>query len=101
MESLFDFSFNKFLAPKIVGVLYGIGMFFAGLVSLSLLAVGFRGGILSGVGTLIVSPIVFLLYIVMIRVGLEGLIATIKVAESSQVIAQHTRQTADNTSRLP
>lgn len=44
LELLFDFSFSEFVALKIVGVLYGIAIFFAGLFALGLLLAGWSRG---------------------------------------------------------
>ncbi|GEM_PF-1305535 len=101
MDALWDFSFSKFFTPKVVGVLYGLGLFFASLLCLGFIGLGFRGSFLSGVGALIISPIFFLLYVIGIRVGLEGLIAVIRVAEESLKISNNTKVTADNTNRIP
>lgn len=101
MEALFDFSFTKFFAPKVVGIVYGIQMFFIGLFSLGLIVGGFNNGFFPGVGSLIVAPMVFLLLIAINRIFLEGFIALIRVAETSIFISQNTKLTAENTNRIP
>jgi cytochrome c oxidase assembly factor CtaG len=99
MNALFDFSFTKFLAPKVVGILYGIGIFFVGLTILILVGASFQKSAIGGLMTLLFSPVLFLLYVVMLRIGLEGLVSTIKVAENSQAILQQ-MQTMENPNRL-
>ncbi|BAZ48550.1 DUF4282 domain-containing protein [Nostoc sp. CENA67] len=91
--ALFDFSFSEFITPRVVGVLYGIAIFFVGLGALSFIAASFRGGFLPGIFTLLVAPLASLLYIILIRVGLEGLMVAFRTAAN-------TGRTADNTESL-
>ncbi|BAZ40874.1 hypothetical protein NIES4101_68350 [Calothrix sp. NIES-4101] len=90
-SQLFDFSFSEFLALKIVGVLYGIGMFFAGIFTLGIAVNSFRVGFASGVVGLILAPIIFLLYILFIRIALEGMIVAFRTAENTARIAENTK----------
>ncbi|WP_341524755.1 DUF4282 domain-containing protein [Nostoc sp. UHCC 0302] len=90
---LFDFSFSEFITPRVVGVLYGIAIFFVGLGTLGIIAGGFRGGFLPGIGSLLLAPLAFLLYTILIRVGLEGLMVAFRTAAN-------TGRTADNTESL-
>ncbi|MBD2694926.1 DUF4282 domain-containing protein [Anabaena catenula] len=90
---LFDFSFSEFITPSIIGVLYGIGMFFAGLGGLGIILSGFNQGFFPGIVSLLLAPLVFFLYIIFIRVGLEGLLVAFRTAAN-------TGRTADNTESL-
>ncbi|MBW4643656.1 MAG: DUF4282 domain-containing protein [Goleter apudmare HA4340-LM2] len=92
-EILFDFSFSEFIALKVIGVLYGIAIFFAGIGALAILGGGFRQGFLPGIFSLIITPLFFLLYVILIRIGLEGLIVAFRTAEN-------TGRTATNTEYL-
>jgi hypothetical protein len=89
--SLFDFSFSSFVAVKVVGVLYAIGVFFAGVFSIFIAFSGFSKSFVLGIVTILLAPIVFLLYVTGIRVGLEGLVASIRTAENTGRIAENTR----------
>lgn len=100
MEALWDFSFKKFFAPKVIGFLYGLGMFVAGLSCVSVVGLSFKSGFLPGIGALVISPILFLSYIIVIRIILEGMIAVIRVAEESVEISKNMKMTADNTRRI-
>ncbi|MGF1482551.1 MAG: DUF4282 domain-containing protein [Cyanophyceae cyanobacterium] len=88
-RSLFDFSFSHFVAIKVVGVLYAVGIFFAALFAFVVVTGGFNRGFLSGVGSLIVAPLIFLLYIIFIRISLEALVAGIRTAENTARIAEN------------
>ena len=96
LSDLFDFSFSKFIAPRIVGLLYLLGILFSGLYALiitfgaiSALASGTQWGVL----VLIFAPLMFLLYVIFIRVALEGMIIGFRTAEN-------TARTAENTEYL-
>lgn len=90
MDALWDFSFKKFFAPKVIGILYGMGILVAALGCLFFIRLGFQGGFLPGMGAMFLSPILLLLYVTGIRIALEGLIAVIRVAEESVAIAKAT-----------
>lgn len=91
LEQLFDFSFSEFITPKIVGVLYAIGIFFISIVLLGFLGASFQSG--NGVIGLLLTPLMFLLYVILLRVGLEGLVVAFRTSEN-------TKRTADNTENL-
>ena len=90
-EQLFDFSFSEFITPKIVGVLYAIGILGISIASLGILGAGFQSG--NGIVTLLVTPLIFLLYIIFLRVGLETLVVAFRTSEN-------TKRTAENTENL-
>jgi hypothetical protein len=90
---LFEFSFSRFIGIKVVGVLYGIGMFFAGLIVMTLLGTGFSQGIGQGLISLILSPILFLVYVILLRVSLEGFVATLRTAENTTQLVENARRT--------
>jgi Domain of unknown function (DUF4282) len=90
---LFEFSFSRFIGIKVVGVLYGIGMFFAGLIVMTVLGTGFSQGIGPGLISLILSPILFLVYVILLRVSLEGFVATLRTAENTTQLVENARRT--------
>jgi hypothetical protein len=93
---LFDFTFETFVALKVIKVLYGLfllilalgilGGFGAAIVSI------FQGQVLAGLGMLIVLPIAALIYLVMGRVYFELIIVMFKIAEDADEIARNTRK---------
>lgn len=92
---LFDFSFSDFVALKIVSLLYGLGIGIAGIMSIAIIIGGFSIGSVQGIASLIIAPIVFLLYVVFIRIGLEAFIASIRTAENTGRIYEHIRRTGE------
>lgn len=91
---LFDFSFSKFIGIRVVGLLYGIGIFFIGLSSLSIIGGGFQAGPGQGILALFLSPLVFFLLIIILRILLEGFVAGLRIAEN-------TSQLVENFKRFP
>ena len=94
-SDLFDFSFSKFIAPKLVGLLYILLVFFAGLGvifgvfgALASIATGYP---LQGLGTLILTALGSLLYVIITRVSLEGLIIAFRTAENTGLTAENTK----------
>ncbi len=80
---LFDFSFRDFITPTIVSILYGIFLILAGLGTIGFIISGFTISIIRGIIYLIVSPIVFLLYAILIRIFLEAMVALIRIAQNT------------------
>ena len=88
LSALFDFSFTSFITPKLVRVLYGIGIAISGLGVLFFVVGGLRQGAAAGVGALILGPILFLLSVMYARVMLEVLIVIFRIAEHTAEIAR-------------
>ena len=88
LKTLFDFSFSEFLTVKIIKVLYGIGIFFAAIGALGLMVNGFADSFGKGFILLILSPIVFIVYTILIRVWLEVIIVLFKIADNVTEIAR-------------
>jgi hypothetical protein len=89
---LFEFSFSRFIGIKVIGVLYAIGIFFAGLFALIALVTGFSQGFLQGIGALIIAPLIFLLYVILIRIGLEGFAAALRTAENTTQLVEYAKR---------
>jgi Domain of unknown function (DUF4282) len=88
---LFDFSFSEFIAIKIVGIVYALYTVIAALVVVFVIFGSFSRGFGAGLGALIIAPLAFLLYTVLVRVGLESLVASIRTSENTRIIAENTR----------
>lgn len=80
--ALFDLSFTSFVTPKIIKVVYVIGMVAIGLGTLFFAFSGFFGdspGV--GIVTLILAPIVGLLYLCLFRMMCEFYVAITRMSE--------------------
>jgi hypothetical protein len=91
--SLFDFSFNTFVTPKIIKVLYVLLTLWTALVGLILLVLGFRtGGLAGGLFTLIiVEPIFVLLTLGIYRVVLEAFMVVFRIYEEVKQVRENSQ----------
>jgi len=81
---LFDLSFSEFITTRIIKVLFVLGIFCAGLWSLSLLGMGLMSGSFFRVlAALVFAPVFFLLSVLWMRVSLEMVIAIFRIAENT------------------
>jgi hypothetical protein len=86
--SLFDFSFDNFIAPKLVKFLYVLAMIFTTIYSIALLIAGLvqigRGGggvTLAGLLLIVLSPLVWLIGLIVTRLYLELAIVMFKISD--------------------
>ncbi|SDS39337.1 protein of unknown function [Paraoerskovia marina] len=85
--SLFDLSFTHYITPKIVRIVYVIGMVVLALGWLVAIIVGFTDSIGAGLFVLLFGWIFVLLYLVMFRILLEFYTAVVSTAETIQKYA--------------
>ncbi len=83
--SLFDLSFRSFALPYIVPILYILVIVFTVLLILFWLVAAFSQNIFIGLLALVVgAPLLFFLYILSARVGLEVLVILFRIREDLQ-----------------
>ncbi len=92
LGALFDFSFTTFITTKIIKVVYGVAIFLCGLGALAFLIGGFSRSFLAGIGALILSPIIFILYVMLTRIWLELIIVIFRIAEHTAAIESHIKE---------
>jgi hypothetical protein len=90
-EALFDTRFDSLITPKLIRLLYVIGMIVLAIGVIVAIIVGFVNDAGTGVITLILAPIVALIYLIVVRVYLELVIVAFKIREGVDVVAQNTR----------
>ncbi len=86
--ALFDFSFKEFITTKIIKIIYAIGILGAGIGAIGVIIKGFGAGAFAGILALIVSPIVFIIYTILIRVWLEVVIVLFRISEDIRDLAK-------------
>lgn len=86
--SLFDFSFDNFVAPKLVKFLYVVNLILISLLAIAYVMVGFGlmasgddSAAVGGLVVIIISPIAWFLGVMVTRVWLELLIVMFKISE--------------------
>ncbi len=92
LGSLFDFSFNSFVTPKIIKVLYVLFTIWTALIGITILIIGFKtGGLAGGLFTLIIiEPIFLLLTLGIYRVVLEAFMVIFRIYEETKKIRENT-----------
>lgn len=91
LGSLFDFSFSHFITTRLIKFLFGLYLILTGFGCLMLLVRGFDAGFLTGVGALVVAPILFLVLAIFGRLWLETAAALFRCTEYLREIAASTR----------
>ena len=84
---LTDFGFKKFVTPRIVRTLYTLSLLAAAAAAFSWMSSGFKEGFTRGLFTLVTGPLAFFLYALSARVGLEFVMAVIRIAENTDKLA--------------
>jgi hypothetical protein len=85
--ALFDLSFSDFITTRLIKILYVLAIVLCGLGALAMIIMGFSESAGLGILLLVLSPIVFLLYVIMARVWLEIIIVVFRIAENTQTLA--------------
>lgn len=97
--SLFDFSFTEFITPKLIKFLYILGMLGAGVAAVGFIITGFAQHWAAGILLLVLSPVIFLFFMIYARVVLELLILWFRFVEHAGNIAKNTGEIAKRTGK--
>ena len=90
--SLFDFSFESFVFPKVISFIYGIIVVLLAIGYLVLIVFAFGQGSTAGVGAIILGPIVLILYLIMIRAWMEVAIVMFRIYDNTGKIVEMKKQ---------
>jgi hypothetical protein len=85
---LFDLSFSEFVTTRVIKLLFIIGVFFAAIGTIILILSGFSDGIGKGIMFLILSPLLFLLYVLGARIWCEMIIVLFRIAENTSRLVE-------------
>ena len=94
LASLFDASFSSMITVKIVSFLYVTALIYLGVVGLAVLVYAFKEDVLMGLVGLILLPVAFVFFAILIRVYAELIIVIFKIADNTSVTAESVRQGA-------
>ena len=83
-SALFDFSFTSFVTLKLIKVLYVIIMILAVLSVIGTIVVGFQASNTMGILALVLSPILFIIYILLARVWMELIVVFFRIEENTR-----------------
>ncbi len=81
MDLVLDFSFQHFVTPRLIRVLYALSLLAAVLATATWMLSGFGNGILHGLFTFVTGPVAFFIYILCARVVMEVILAIFQIAE--------------------
>ncbi len=82
LGALFDFSFNRFVTPMLVKLVYVLATIYAVFVYLVVVVVGFAsGGFWTGLTALILGPIGAIIWLAVVRIGLEFGISVVRMSQ--------------------
>ena len=79
--ALFDFSFNTFVTPKIVRIVYVLAVVWAAVGYVFAVIGGFASSITTGLAALLFGPIVAIIWLAVVRIGLEFGISVVRMSE--------------------
>lgn len=78
-KALFDTNFSDFIIPRIVSILFIIGMIMSGLSALGLVTYTFTQSIWGGILALLLSPVYFVFSVIVIRLYFELIVILFKI----------------------
>ncbi len=92
---LFDLSFKEFITLQIIKYLYVLGILFAAFMAIVILIGGFTqlsSDIGKGIFGILFSPVFFLIATLSVRLALEALVATFRIAENTTKLVEQGEQ---------
>jgi hypothetical protein len=89
---LFDTRFQHFVTTSIISVLFIIALIGGGLLALVAVASAFANSVGAGVVVLIISPLIFLVWVIYARVLLELAVIVFRIEENTRLLAQGRQQ---------
>lgn len=82
LDLLLDFSFKKFITPRLIRLLYSLSLVAALLAAIRWMFSGFaKASWWEGIFTFVTGPLAFLLYMLAARVVMELILAIFEIAE--------------------
>ena len=89
---LLDVSFSDFVTENVIKVLYITTVALALVAEIiGVIVIITNYGIGQGIGAIILAPVVFFVFVLLVRVFFEILIVIFKIADYLEIIAENTR----------
>lgn len=92
---LFDFSFKEFITLQIIKYLYVVGIIFSAFMAIVMLIGGFmqlRSDFGKAAFSILFSPVLFFVLTLSVRLALEALVATFRIAENTTKLVEQGEQ---------
>ena len=87
LKALCDLSFTNFVTTKVIKFVYVIAVVLAAIGAIAAIGSGFANSVGNGILMLILSPLIFLLSVMVARIWLEIIIVVFKIAENTEKIS--------------
>ena len=84
LDLVLDFSFRRFITPRLIRLLYALSLLAALLAAISWMVNGFNVSWYYGLFTVVTGPVAFVLYVLAARVVMELVLAIFQIAEHAQ-----------------
>jgi sensor histidine kinase YesM len=82
LGTLFDFSFSEFITTKVIKFILGLAMVVNAILTIVFIVGAFQTGWLGGIIVLILSPLLYLIMMLISRIYLELIIVIFRIAEN-------------------
>jgi len=96
INDLFDFRFQQMITPRIINILYLFLLTVGALAALSNIFGAFQFGAGTGLIAFLLAPIAWLIWAVVIRVGLEVFLSTIRIAQNTSALVTLLQQSQNS-----
>jgi len=83
---IFDTSFSEFVTTRVIKVLLVLAMIVNAIMVIVMIVTGFSGGFWQGLIILILSPLIYLIMMLVSRIYLELLIVVFRIADELRSI---------------
>lgn len=91
LSALMDLSFSRFVTMSVIKILYVLAIILAAIFALIMVITAFVQSILGGLIALVISPIVFIIYVLLARVWLEIIMVIFRIEKNTREVADYTR----------
>jgi ABC-type multidrug transport system permease subunit len=87
-NDLFDIRFTRFVSLRLISIVYILILVVATLVALGAIFTGFALGVGAGIFYLILAALLWVVYVVLARVGLEAFAVLFRIHDDTSRIAE-------------
>lgn len=87
LRTLTDYRFTRFITVNIVQILYVLGVVVIALYTFAGVIAMLRASVMIGLVALLLSPLVFLISVLVLRVYLELIVVIFRIAENTRISA--------------
>ena len=88
LRVLFDFSFQEFITTRLIKLIYVMGVIIGLVLAFFGIVQAFQESFIVGIMILIVSPIAFLINVILLRVVLELIMVMFHIGENLEALSQ-------------